>query len=286
MKTFYSKKGDRLSKEILLESGGELTYFTVMKLLRKRQIKVNGKRTAQDIKTCAGDEIVVYYDTKERAIRVLFEDKDVLAVYKPKGITSEDFFTLVSKTYPTACFVHRLDRNTDGVMLFALNDVAYGELLEGFKNRTFKKTYEARVVGAFASSETKKTLVAYLKKDAEKSLVTVKAKPERGYDKIITEYEVIESDGRTSLLKIDLITGKTHQIRAHLAFIGHPVLGDGKYGDFDANRQYGLKRQLLTAVEITLFFAPTSPLRSLDGKTITVDVENRLSFSGKNQPNE
>lgn len=269
MKVFKSVSGDRLSKEILREYGSGLSYGGVMRLLRKKDVKLNGKRVAKDLRTSVGDEICVYdgEETNRPRVKVLFACKDLLAAYKPKGITSEDFFERVkSELNPDARFIHRLDRNTDGVMLFALNDLAYGELYDAFKFRRFEKYYEAVVFGV--PSRKKARLTAYLKKDAEKSEVKISAEPKAGYEKIITEYEVKSVDGETSTLKVKLVTGKTHQIRAHLAFIGHFIVGDGKYGDERVNRRLGAKYQKLTATEMKLKFAETSPLAYLDGTVL------------------
>ena len=266
MKTFYSKKGERLSKEILNECSAELTYAAVMKILRKKDVKINGKRDSSDEKTSVGDEIVVYYSAPERKVKELYKCDDLLAAYKPKGITSEDFFALVKSVYPSAFFTHRLDRNTDGIMLFALNQTAYEELLRGFKNRTFDKYYTAEVYGK--PPEQKDELTAYLKKDEQKSLVRISPVPKDGYEKIVTGYEIISSTGETSVLKVKLITGKTHQIRAHLAFLGYPIIGDGKYGDNAINKRFGDKYQRLTSSEIILRFATNSPLADLNGVSI------------------
>ena len=248
MKTFYSQKGERLSKEILTFYGAEINYSVCMKLLRKKDVKLNGKRVSSDLKTEVGDEICVYYDAPKREIRVLFGCDDLLAVYKPKGVTSEDFFRLVKAEYPSAIFTHRLDRNTDGIMLFALNDAAHCELFDGFKKRTFDKYYVATVFGEMPKN--KERLVAYLKKDADLAEVKISAVPKAGFEEIITEYEVLSREGELSVLKVKLVTGKTHQIRAHLAFVGHPIIGDGKYGDNAINKRFNEKYQMLTACEL------------------------------------
>lgn len=275
MKTFYSKKGERLSKEILNECSAELTYSAVMKILRKKDVKINGKRVSSDEKTAIGDEITIYFSAPERRVKELYKCDDILAAYKPKGITSEDFYALVKSVYPSAFFTHRLDRNTDGIMLFALNQTAYEELYEGFKNRTFDKYYVAEVYGK--PPKEKDELTAYLKKDDEKSLVRISATPKTGYEKIVTEYEVISSSDKTSVLRVKLITGKTHQIRAHLAFIGCPIIGDGKYGDNAINKRFGDKYQRLTASEIVLRFFPSSPLYRLNGTVVKLYAGHQVT---------
>lgn len=266
---FKADGDEKLSEAILARFNGAMSYSLVMKLIRQKDVKINGERTNKDVTVAKGDEISVYttaYDN--RAENILFEDENVLAAVKPKGITSEDFYDLIKKTHPTAFFVHRLDRNTDGIMLFALTPAANDELLKGFKNRTFKKYYSARVYGTFDKKEG--TLEAYLLKDEKKSEVKIFDEPKKSAVKIITRYEVLSEDGETSLLNVELVTGKTHQIRAHLAHVGHPLIGDGKYGYKSINDRFKEKTQSLTAYKTELGFGKESPLFYLNGKTFTL----------------
>ena len=128
MKTFYAK-GRKLTLEITEYFKGKVSYSLANKLIRKKDVKVNGVRVKEDLKTNDGDKIEVYYDGEDmRANTILFEDENLLVVYKPKGITSEEFYSLIQAKYKTASFIHRLDRNTDGIMLFGLNKIAEEEL--------------------------------------------------------------------------------------------------------------------------------------------------------------
>ncbi|MBQ8427084.1 MAG: RluA family pseudouridine synthase [Clostridia bacterium] len=271
MNSFISEKNGKLSKLALIYLS-DLSYSALRSALRKKDVKINGVRTDKDVALCVGDKVEIYYKPIEtKGYSVVFADENVLVVNKKSGFTSESVYQSILNENENAFFIHRLDRNTSGLMIFALNDVAEKELLFGFKNRTFDKLYKARVKGM--PEPKKAVLTAYLFKDQKNSLVTVTDKKVVGSTQIITGYEVVSVSDSYSDLIVTLYTGKTHQIRAHLAHIGNPILGDGKYGDFALNNKLKLKRQLLTAVSLTLKFEKDSPLYYLNGKTFTVDSE-------------
>ena len=269
MKTFFAK-GKKLSEEITEYFKGAVSYSFANKLIRKKEVKVNGLRVKADQKTIFGDKIEVYYDGgDDRAEKVIYKDENLLVVYKPIKITSEDFYSLIKVKYSSAGFIHRLDQNTDGLMVFSLNADTEKELLLGFKNRTFDKYYLAEVFGT--PKQAKRELVAYLKKDEDMSRVKIFNTKQSGGDKIITEYTIVKTSGETSILEVKLVTGKTHQIRAHLAYAGHFIIGDGKYGNEQINRKFHANTQRLTAYKLQLKFDEKSKLSYLNGKEFKLD---------------
>ena len=236
--------------------------FCFRTLLKAREIRVNGARVSADMPLKQGD-IVRYFLTPKQesraAFSVVYEDGNVIVADKESGVNSEAGFSALCERGETY-FIHRLDRNTAGLLIFAKSAEAEGELLSAFRDRRVEKIYLARVVGC--PKEKHAVCTAYLKKDAAVSRVRVSSKPVG--EKIITEYEVVEG-GETSLLRVTLHTGKTHQIRAHLAFLGFPIVGDEKYGDGAYNRAHNAVRQKLVAKRLTLHCA--GALAYLDGRS-------------------
>ena len=230
----------KLSK-IVLETFPGLTFNEFNKALRKKDIRINEVKTNTDILVYLNDKISLYIPDNIllkniNNIQTIYEDENILIVFKPNNISvnseipEEITLTSILKEQYNGFLkpCHRLDRNTTGLVLFAKNEVSHAILLEKFKNKEIEKHYKATIYGI--PKKEHDVLEAYLFKDRKKSLVYISEEPKEKYSKIITEYTILSKDvkSNTSLLDINLHTGKTHQIRAHLAFIGHPIIGDRK----------------------------------------------------------
>lgn len=272
--------GKKLNK-FLLDNVPNLSSNLLYKTLRKKDIKINGKRVNENVTINEGDEILVYIADElleaKVDLKIVYEDENILVINKDANleVTGENSLTSMvhikyedEKYLPMPC--HRIDRNTTGLVIFAKNEEALNILFDKFKKHEIEKTYEALVYGIPEIKKAK--LEDYLFKDNKKSQVYVSDVPKKGYQKIITEYEVIkEYKNNTSLLEVKIETGRTHQIRAHLAYIGHPIIGDGKYGINDVNKKLGYKYQQLKAYKIKFDFKTDGGvLEYLNGKEINI----------------
>lgn len=238
--------------------------FFYSELLRNKDIKVNGVRVNKNVTLYSGDEVAYYTNKKQEekvSHSVIYADENVFIADKFSGVSCE---ALLCELREKGDFrlSHRLDRNTSGLIILSKNDKAENALKSAFKNRKVEKRYLCFCKNSFKKKS--EFLIAFLKKDERASLVKISKEPLNGYVKIVTEYRVLKSMGDYALVEVILHTGKTHQIRAHMAYIGCPVLGDEKYGDEALNAKYGVKRQCLVAKQ--LIFLDVEGL-NLNGKS-------------------
>ena len=281
-----NEAGQRLDK--LQEAPASFYY----KMLRKKNIVLNDKKATGNEKLTAGDSVKLFLsdETFEKfagkrqtndlaasvphiSLEIVYEDHDVLAINKPAGMLSqkakkEDIsaneyilqYLLESGTItreslhtfkPSVC--NRLDRNTSGILVAGKTLNGLQQMSKAFRERSMEKYYLAIVAGHISKP---RRIEGFLKKDEKNNQVTILSEPSNDAKPIITEYRPLKLVGQVTLLEVHLITGRSHQIRAHLASIGHPVIGDTKYGNPRLNREFlknaGVPHQLLHAYRLFL----------------------------------
>lgn len=278
---FKVEKDQKKIVDYLKNKFKNLTNGTIFKALRNKDIRINGVKISENVPVNAGDEITLYIKdeflfgtTALDKSKIIYDDENIVIVNKPQDVLVQGdginigLDKMVNDYFGTQNIVpcHRLDRNTSGLIIFAKNEMAEETISEMLKQHMIRKVYRCRVIGH--PKNKKATLTAYLFKDSKTSQVIISNEKKKGYVEIVTKYEVIayNNDG-TSTLEVELVTGRTHQIRAHLAFIGYPILGDGKYGKNEVNKKFKLTRQELTAYKI-IFNDAIGELEYLKGKTV------------------
>ncbi len=311
------KRIDAIIMKLLPGAGKGFIY----KMLRKKNIVVNDKKTDGNARVSSGDVIKMYLsdetitgfggvvsreENKEENPEelsefrnwIIYEDEDIMLVNKPAGLLSQKAANddisvneliieyLLSegkieqrglRTFrPSVC--NRLDRNTSGIICAGVSLKGSRELTRLIRDRKADKYYMCIVCGELSDDDAGRGgsvfLRSYLSKDEKSNKVRVSNKEFQGSVPVEIEYRPVESRNGYSLLEVKLITGKSHQIRAQLAAAGYPLAGDAKYGDKTSNeslrRQYGVKRQLLTAYRFS--FPHDTDLENVRGKTFMADL--------------
>lgn len=275
------------------------------KYIRTKDIKVNGKRAEISTRLNVGDKVEAYvkdeflaekpkqYDflKASKNLNIVYEDENILLADKPQGVLShpddkEYIDTLIGRIqrylYEKGEFspenengfmpalANRIDRNTGGIVIAAKNAEALRILCDKIKVREIDKRYLTVVHGV--PKKKKDLLTGYLEKNEQKNKVYLSRDKKENFSEIRTAYTVLASKNNLSLLEIELLTGRTHQIRAHMASIGHALLGDGKYGKLAEDKKLGFNKQALYSYKLTFSFKTDAGiLNYLRDKSFTVD---------------
>ena len=315
--------GQRLDK-FLTKSYPNLPKALMYKYIRTKRIKVNGKRAEISTRLNVDDVLDMYindeffvkketvYDfmSASKKIDIIYEDENIILLNKKVGLLChpddrEYIDTLIARVkrylyenktwHPddeasfTPALVNRIDRNTNGIVICAKNAESLRILNQKMKDRELHKNYLCVVHGTPKKKEA--LLEGYLVKDEKKNMVFVSDKPVKDGKTIRTKYKVLSSRDNLSLIEVDLLTGRTHQIRAHMAHIGHPLLGDGKYGINSLNKKTGYKKQCLCSFRLIFDFTTDAGiLEYLNKKQFTIDdvwfktefLNGTLTKRGKN----
>ncbi|MBQ9804937.1 MAG: RluA family pseudouridine synthase [Clostridia bacterium] len=308
LKVNRNDAGQRLDK-FLSKAVKGLPLSLMYKYIRTKKIKVNRARTEQSYILCEGDEIQLFirdefFASPERdegaltrirpKLDIVYEDEQILLLNKRPGVlvhedtaAAENTLIMHIKAYlaqrgeydpaseqsftPALC--NRIDRNTGGIVIAAKTAAALREMNERIREDELRKCYLCAVHGVPKKREA--TLRAYLRKRQADNMVEISEQPKAGFKEIVTKYRVLKEKNGNALLEVELVTGRTHQIRAHLSHIGHPLLGDGKYGVNRDDRQRGYKFQALYAFRLR--FKETQRdgvLKYLEGKQFEIDRQD------------
>lgn len=294
--------GQRLDK-FLTKAFPNLPQAMMYKSIRKKDIKLNGKRCEISTRLQEGDRLTMYlkdeffqtapkeYDFLKAPLKleIVYEDENLLLLDKKPGLIvhpdeTYHFDSLIARVQhylyqkgeynPEAenafapALINRIDRNTGGIVMAAKNAETLRIMNQKVKDRELQKRYLCIVYGHMEQPEA--LLTGYLEKNEAQNRVYISQKPSPGAKSIRTRYRVLEEKSKFSLLEVELLTGRTHQIRAHLASVGHPLAGDGKYGTNAVNRETGFRFQALYSYKLKFTFTtPAGLLEYLNGREAT-----------------
>jgi len=294
--------GQRLDK-FLTKRFKNMPQSLMYKYIRTKYIKLNGKKCEISSRLSEGDILTLYikdeffeeqpdeYDFLKAPVKldIIYEDENIMLLNKKPGLIvhpdeNYHFDSLIARVQHylyekgeyepkkensfAPALVNRIDRNTGGIVIASKNAETLRIMNQKVKDRELNKYYLCIAVGIFEKKSD--LLTGYLEKNEKQNRVYISKKPTENSKTIKTKYKVLAEKNNFSLVEVDLLTGRTHQIRAHLASIGHPLLGDGKYGKNEINRKMGYKWQALYSYKLSFNFTTDGGiLEYLNGKTFT-----------------
>ena len=299
-----NEAGQRLDK-FLTKSYNNLPQSMLYKCIRKKDIKLNGKRCEISTRLTQGDVLTMYlkdeffqeepkeYDFLKapNRLNIIYEDDNIMILDKQPGLIvhpddqyhfdsliarvqhylyEEGKYNPENETSFAPALVNRIDRNTGGIVMAAKNAEALRIMNEKVKERELDKLYLCVVHGKMEKKQA--TLVGFLEKNESKNRVFISKKATSETKSIETRYHVLDERAGYSLLEVELLTGRTHQIRAHLASIGHPLAGDGKYGSNVVNKQTGFQYQALYSYKLKFDFTTDAGI---------LNYLNKMEFEAK-----
>ena len=299
--------GNRLDK-FINKCFPNIPYSLLYKYIRKKRIKVNGKKEEISYRLKENDVLELYindelleksnkssdFKAASEDIEILYEDDNIMIINKKAGLIvhpDDDIkvdclvnriknylfkkgeFNPENENSFAPALVNRIDRNTSGIVIAAKNAESLRILNLKMKERELHKKYICILCGTLKKDS--EILKAFLDKNSSENKVYISDKMKnKNYKTILTKYSVIDKSKKFTLAEIELLTGRTHQIRAHMAYLGHPLLGDGKYGVNRINREMGYKYQALCAYKLKFDFKDKDNILGyLDGKEFGVNMD-------------